>query len=128
VNRAFTKGPAGGGFVEPQVPIVVSGQDRLLDAPVGTRMGPDIVLGQGVGRRGRVSPGRVRTGIRALGGAPGFDATLHRRYQATHEIDVPTTLAFGSLDRPLVSRRWRRLDELPREPAWRPCQAAATPR
>jgi pimeloyl-ACP methyl ester carboxylesterase len=90
---------------------------RLLDAAVGTPIGRDIALGQVIGRPGHMSPDQARTGIHALGDAPGFDAafraTLHLRYQAPHQIDVPTTLAFGSRDRLLLSRRWRRVDELP---------------
>jgi pimeloyl-ACP methyl ester carboxylesterase len=90
---------------------------RPLDAAVGTRAGRGLVLGQILGRPGRMSPGQARAGIHALADAPGFDAVLrataHRRYQAPHEIDVPTTLAFGSRDRLLISRRWHRVDELP---------------
>ncbi|HEY6744195.1 MAG TPA: alpha/beta hydrolase [Mycobacteriales bacterium] len=90
---------------------------RPIDAVVGTRAGRGVVLGQILGRPGRMSPAQARAGIHALADAPGFEAVLrataHRRYQAPHEIDVPTTLAFGSRDRLLISRRWRRVDELP---------------
>jgi pimeloyl-ACP methyl ester carboxylesterase len=90
---------------------------RLLDAAIGTRVGRDIALGQVIGRPGQMSPEQARAGVHALGDAPAFDATfratLHRRYQAPHELDVPTTLAFGSRDRLLLSRRWRRVGELP---------------
>ena len=61
--------------------------------------------------------GHARAGLHALADAPGFDATLrataHRRYRATRPLDVPVTVAFGSRDRILFSRSWRRLDELP---------------
>ena len=64
-----------------------------------------------------MTPEQARAGVRALGDAPGFDATLratlHRSYRSPRPLDVPTTVALGTRDRLLVSRRWRRLDELP---------------
>lgn len=90
---------------------------RPIGAALGTRAGRAVVLGQVIGRPGRMTPEQARAGVRALGDAPGFDptlrATLHRRYRSPRPLDVPTTVAFGTRDRLLVSRRWRRLDELP---------------
>ncbi len=90
---------------------------RPIGAVLGSRMGRALVLGQVIGRPTRMTPEQARAGVRALGDAPGFDAVLrathHRRYVAPGPLDVPTTVAFGSRDRLLVSRRWRRLDELP---------------
>jgi pimeloyl-ACP methyl ester carboxylesterase len=42
-----------------------------------------------------------------------FDATLHRHYSAEPELDVPTTVAFGSRDR-LLLRQSRHVEQLPR--------------
>jgi pimeloyl-ACP methyl ester carboxylesterase len=90
---------------------------RPIDVAVGTRTGRALVLGQLLGRPTRMSPPQARAGIHALADAPGFDATLrataHRRYEAGRALDAPVTVAFGSRDRILLSRRWRRLDELP---------------
>jgi pimeloyl-ACP methyl ester carboxylesterase len=90
---------------------------RTLDAAVGTAAGRALVLGQLLGRPARMPPGHARAGLHALADAPGFDATLRAtaslRARATRPLDVPVTLAFGSRDRILFSRKWRRLDELP---------------
>lgn len=90
---------------------------RPVAAALGTRLGRALVLGQVAGHPARMTAEQARAGIRALGDAPGFDATfratLHRRYRSTRPLDVPTTLAFGTRDLVLPSRRWRRVDELP---------------
>src|SRR3954471_3529318 len=71
-----------------------------IDAAVGTRAGRALVLGQLLGRPGRMSPEQARAGVHALADAPGFDATLratrHRRYTGGRALDVPVTVVFGS--------------------------------
>ena len=88
-----------------------------IDAAVGTKAGRALVLSHLLGHPGRMSPEQARAGTHALADGPGFDATLrataHRRYTGGRALDVPVTVAFGSRDRILLSRRWRRLDELP---------------
>jgi pimeloyl-ACP methyl ester carboxylesterase len=94
---------------------------RPIAAALGTRLGRALVLGQVVGHPAAMTRDQARAGLGALGEAPGFDATfratLHRRYRAPRPpegpLDVPTTVAFGSRDLVLPSRRWRRFDELP---------------
>jgi pimeloyl-ACP methyl ester carboxylesterase len=68
-----------------------------------------------------MSADQARAAIRAMGTCPGFDATLDATLKATARlcylsgppIDAPVTMAFGSRDRLLLRRRWRRLDEFP---------------
>ncbi|MGZ4613133.1 MAG: alpha/beta fold hydrolase [Kineosporiaceae bacterium] len=90
---------------------------RPVDAAVGTRAGRALVFGQVLGRPTRMSPVQAHAAIHALADAPGFDATLRatgpRRVEAAQALDVPVTVAFGSRDRLLLARSWRRLDELP---------------
>src|SRR5205814_1554714 len=87
----------------------------VLSRLVGLRLGRALVLGQTHGRPFHISPGYARTAIRALGTAPGFDATLRatiRGYRSGPPIGAPVTVAFGSRDL-LLRRRCRHLDELP---------------
>jgi pimeloyl-ACP methyl ester carboxylesterase len=88
-----------------------------LARAVDTRVGRIAVLGQTHGRPARMSPAQAKGALRALATGPGFDAafaaTLHRHYAAGAPFSAPVTIAFGARDRLLISRRWRRLDELP---------------
>jgi pimeloyl-ACP methyl ester carboxylesterase len=89
----------------------------LLSRLVASRPGRILVLGQTHGRPTRVTPERARAQIDVLGTSTGFDpalaATAHRHYTAGPAPGIPVTVAFGSRDLILLSRRWRRLDELP---------------
>jgi pimeloyl-ACP methyl ester carboxylesterase len=89
----------------------------LLSRAVETRLGRIAVLGQTHGRPARMSPAQVRTALRAMATAPGFDAafaaTLHRHYAAGAPFTAPVTVGWGDRDRLLLRRRWRRVDELP---------------
>ena len=90
---------------------------RVLNRLVNHRFGRILVLGQSHGRPARTSPEQARAAIRAVGTCVGFDATLtatiHRRYAPQAPVDVPVTVAFGSRDRILLRRQWRRTDMLP---------------
>jgi pimeloyl-ACP methyl ester carboxylesterase len=89
------------------------GLSRLVAHPVGRIL----VLGQTHGRPTRVTPERARAEIAALGTAPGYDAALaatrHRHYRAGPALGAPATVAIGSRDLVLPTRRSRRLDQLP---------------
>jgi pimeloyl-ACP methyl ester carboxylesterase len=89
----------------------------LLSWAVSSRLGRIVVLGQTHGRPARMSPAQARTALRALAEAPGFDAaldaTVHRHYVAGAPFSAPVTVAFGSQDRLLLRRQWRRVDQLP---------------
>ena len=87
----------------------------VLSRLVGYRLGRALILGQTHGRPFHITPGYARTAIRALGTAPGFDATLRatiRGYRSGPPIGAPVTVEFGSRDL-LLRRRCRHLDELP---------------
>ena len=90
---------------------------RPLSRVVNRGLGRTLVLGQTHGRPRRMSADQARAAIRAMGTCPGFDATLkataRRCYLSGPPIDAPVTVAFGSRDRLLLRRKWRRLDELP---------------
>jgi pimeloyl-ACP methyl ester carboxylesterase len=86
-----------------------------LSRLVGYRLGRALVLGQTMGRPFRVSPGYARTGIRAMGACPGFDATMKATitgYRPGPPIEAPVTVAFGSRDH-LLLRRSRQFGLLP---------------
>ena len=86
-----------------------------LSRLVGYRLGRALVLGQTMGRPFRVSPGYARTGIRAMGACPGFDATMKATitgYRPGPPIGAPVTVAFGSRDH-LLLRRSRQFGLLP---------------
>ena len=89
----------------------------VLNRVVNYRLGRILVLGQSHGRPARMSPTQARAAIRAMAGCVGFDATLaatiHRRYTPQAPLNLPVTVAFGSRDRILPRRRWRRTDMLP---------------
>jgi pimeloyl-ACP methyl ester carboxylesterase len=90
---------------------------RLLSRAVESRLGRIAVLGQTHGRPARMTPEQAKGALRALATAPGFDAaleaTLHRHYEAGARFSAPVTVAFGSRDRLLIRRSYRRLDQLP---------------
>jgi pimeloyl-ACP methyl ester carboxylesterase len=90
---------------------------HVLNRIVNYRFGRILVLGQSHGRPARMSPAQARAAIRAMASCEGFDATLaatiHRRYNPRAPVDVPVTVAFGSRDRILPRRKWRRTDMLP---------------
>jgi pimeloyl-ACP methyl ester carboxylesterase len=90
---------------------------RPLSRAVNRGLGRTLVLGQTHGRPRRMSADQARAAIRAMGTCPGFDATLkataRRCCLSGPPIDAPVTVAFGSRDRLLLRRKWRRLDELP---------------
>jgi pimeloyl-ACP methyl ester carboxylesterase len=89
----------------------------VLRRLVRTRAGRALVLGQAVGHPTRMTPGAALAAVDAMASSRGFDATLRatrrRRFRAGRPLDVPVTVAFGSRDRILLRRAWRRLDELP---------------
>jgi pimeloyl-ACP methyl ester carboxylesterase len=89
----------------------------MLSRLVAHRPGRILVLGQTHGRPTQVTPERARAEIVALGTSTGFDsalaATRHRHYTAGPALGIPVTAAFGTRDLVLLSRRWRRLDQLP---------------
>jgi pimeloyl-ACP methyl ester carboxylesterase len=89
----------------------------LLSRLVAHRLGRILVLGQTHGRPTCVTPEHARAEIEVLGTATGFDAALaataHRHYTAGPALGVPVTVAFGSRDLILLTRRWRRIDQLP---------------
>jgi pimeloyl-ACP methyl ester carboxylesterase len=91
----------------------------LLNRIVNYRFGRILVLGQSHGRPARMSPAQARAAIEAMGSCVGFDATLaatiHRRYTPRAPLDIPVAVAFGSRDRILPRRQWRRTDMLPRD-------------
>jgi pimeloyl-ACP methyl ester carboxylesterase len=72
--------------------------------------------GHAGGPRG-FAPTEPAATVRELAGCAGFDATLaatkHRRYRADRPMSAPDTVAFGTRDPVLPSRRSRRLDQLP---------------
>jgi len=76
-----------------------------------------LVLCQVIGRPSRMSPGLARTMVWDMATSPGFDgafaATLERHYSAEPDLDVPTTVAFGTRDW-LLRRRSRHFEQLPR--------------
>jgi pimeloyl-ACP methyl ester carboxylesterase len=94
--------------------------DRLLYRLAGHPLGRVVVLGQTHGRPARMSPGRARATIRAMGTCPGFDATMRATtlapYRAGQPVSAPVTVAFGSRDL-LLTRGSRRLDQLPADVA-----------
>jgi pimeloyl-ACP methyl ester carboxylesterase len=89
----------------------------LLSRVVGTRLGRVLVLGQTHGRPGRMGAARARATIRALGTAPGWDATfaatLPRHASAPPDLTAPVTVAFGTRDRLLPPRQARHVELLP---------------
>ena len=91
--------------------------EPLLDRVVRWPSGRAVTFAQVAGRPRRMTVGAARAAVRAMGRAPGFDAALrataHRHCRATRPLTAPVTVAFGSRDRLLVSRRWRRVEELP---------------
>jgi len=64
-----------------------------------------------------MTPDQARATVRAVGTAPGFDATLRatlpRHYVSGTPIHAPVTVAFGSRDRLLLPWQSRHLDQLP---------------
>lgn len=90
---------------------------RVLDRLVESRLGRMLVLGQSHGRPGQITPERARMAIDAMGGCPGFDATLQAtvpmRYAPRSAVAVPVTVCFGSRDWILLRSSWRRTDRLP---------------
>ena len=89
----------------------------LLGSLVRYRAGRVLILGQSHGRPTKLTAEQARAAVRALGGSPGFDATLrasiHRRYRARSVLHVPITVAFGSRDHVLLRHQARHLDQLP---------------
>jgi pimeloyl-ACP methyl ester carboxylesterase len=90
---------------------------RVLNQVVNYRLGRILVLGQSHGRPARMSPAQARAAIRAMANCVGFEATLtatiYRRYAPRAPLNLPVTVAFGSRDRILLRRQWRRTDMLP---------------
>jgi pimeloyl-ACP methyl ester carboxylesterase len=90
---------------------------RVLSRLVASRVGRAVVFGQVTGRPSRMTPDQARGAIRAMGTAPGFDATLRatarRHYRSGPQIDAPVSVAFGSRDRLLLPRQSRHVDRLP---------------
>jgi pimeloyl-ACP methyl ester carboxylesterase len=92
---------------------------RLLDRLVEHRLGRILALGQTHGHPTRVSPDQARAAIHEMGSCTGFDAALeatthlHYRRPDDDRPTPPTTVAFGSRDRLLLLRQWRRTGELP---------------
>jgi pimeloyl-ACP methyl ester carboxylesterase len=80
-------------------------------------LGRVLAFAQMTGRPTRMSPDQARGAITALGTSAGFRAafraTLHRRYLADRQIDVPVTVEFGTRDRVLLKRQSRHLDQMP---------------
>lgn len=78
-----------------------------------------LILGQTHGQPSRLSPGYARMAVRAMGTAPGFDATMKatepRCYRAGPPFDAPVTVAFGAKDRLLLPHQSRHLGELPQD-------------
>ena len=85
---------------------------RLVNHGVGRVL----VLGQVLGRPSRMSPELARTMVQDMATCPGFDATfaatLERHYSAGPDLDVPTTVAFGTRDW-LLRRKSRHVEQLP---------------
>jgi pimeloyl-ACP methyl ester carboxylesterase len=90
---------------------------RVLRRLVRSRPGRVLVLWQVVGHPTRMTPDQARAAIDAMARGGGFEPTLHatrrRRFRARRRIDAPLTVAFGSRDRILLRRAWRRVAELP---------------
>jgi pimeloyl-ACP methyl ester carboxylesterase len=86
---------------------------RLVAHPAGRVL----ALGQTHGHPTRVTPDAARAEIRAMGTAPGFDATLaatlHRHLTAGPAVHAPVTVAFGSRDLVTLPHQSRHLDQLP---------------
>jgi pimeloyl-ACP methyl ester carboxylesterase len=89
----------------------------VLRRLVRSRAGRALVLGQAVGHPTRMTPAAALAAVDAMASSRGFDATLQatrrRRFRAGPPFDAPVTVAFGSRDRILLRRAWRRRDELP---------------
>jgi pimeloyl-ACP methyl ester carboxylesterase len=89
----------------------------LLSRLVRFRLGRVLVLGQSHGRPTRLTPEYARATLRDLGTSPGFDAvfeaTLHRRIEATEPLGAPVTVAFGTRDFVLLKHQSRHVDQLP---------------
>ena len=90
-----------------------------LSRLVRWRVGRAVAFAQILGRPARMSPELATAAIRAIGRGTGFDATLRAtadRHWSGPLAGTPVTVAFGSRDRLLLGRRWRRVDELPAGP------------
>ena len=90
----------------------------MLRQVVGHPFGRAVVLGQTHGRPWRLTAAQARRAVDEMGTCTGFAATLratipvHYRDSGGRPLP-PVTVAFGTRDLILASRRWRRVDEIP---------------
>jgi pimeloyl-ACP methyl ester carboxylesterase len=82
-----------------------------------TRLSRGLSMVQASGHPFRLPYEPVKTAVHDMAAAPGFRETLRalekRQFEDGAAIAVPVTVAFGSRDRLLLRRAWRRVDQLP---------------
>jgi pimeloyl-ACP methyl ester carboxylesterase len=89
----------------------------LLSFLVRFRLGRVMLLGQSHGRPMRLTPEYARATLRDMGTSPDFDrvfeATLHRRIDASAPLGTPVSVEFGSRDYVLLKHQSRHIEQLP---------------
>ncbi len=79
------------------------------DGILATPLGRTVMLGTFFGKPQQLSASAAAEGVRALAGAPWFDATLeallHDRFSGGEQIKAPVTIAWGTRDRVLLPRQ-----------------------
>jgi pimeloyl-ACP methyl ester carboxylesterase len=117
VRSANALSPAGfanpfeGAFARGSLKLSVRAAHRIAahaEAVMATKFVRVLALGQLVAHPTRLSPAEAAASVRALAGAPWFDATLKavvQSFEGGERISVPVTIAWGEKDRLLLPRQ-----------------------